>query len=88
LSRLLTPVRLLEDFDKNPDQWVAFIHLFCVSYIFRYRKKILRGAIKFTDEDFPSMLYPQPDGYDPEDLDANLLRNHTAVRVSGLNLHP
>lgn len=28
------------------------------------------------------MLYPQPDGYDPDDIEANLLRNQTAVRVS------
>ena len=28
------------------------------------------------------MLYPQPNGHDPEDIEHNLLRNNTAVRVS------
>ncbi|KAF8871104.1 hypothetical protein CPB84DRAFT_1754174 [Gymnopilus junonius] len=65
LSRLLTPVRVLADYDKNPKE---------------YRAKLLRSAIKFNDEDFPSLLYPQPDGHDPDDLDTDLLRNHTAVR--------
>ncbi|KAF8914345.1 hypothetical protein CPB84DRAFT_1759022 [Gymnopilus junonius] len=42
-SRLLCPVRLLKEFDKNHDE---------------YRRKILRGDVKFNDQDFPSMLYP------------------------------
>jgi hypothetical protein len=82
LSRLLTPVRLLEDFDKNPEEYVLIITLIYYSYISRYRKKILRGDIKFNDEDFPLLLYLQPDGFDADDLEANLLRNQTAVRVS------
>lgn len=84
LSRLLCPVRLLEEFDKNPDEYAFVRPSFHVSPLSRFRKKILRGDIKFNDEDFPSMLYPQPDGYDPDDVEANLLQNQTAVHVSTL----
>ena len=82
LSRLLTPVWLLEGFNKEPEEYVQIINLICLSYISRYRKKILRGDIKFNDEDFPSLLYHQPDSFDPDYLEANLLQNQTAVWVS------
>ena len=87
LSRLLCPVRLLQEFDEEPEVYAILHRHFAFSPFSRFRKKILRGDIKFNDEDFPSMLYPQPNGYDPDDIEANLLRNQSAVRVSSLPFH-
>ena len=55
LSRLLCPVRFLEAFDKEPEVYAIVRHSFASSPFSRFRKKILRGDIKFNDEDFPSM---------------------------------
>jgi hypothetical protein len=44
-------------------------------------RKLKRSEIKVRAFDFASFLYPK-DGYDPDDVEANLLRNPIAVRVS------
>ena len=47
-------------------------------------KKLKRNQIKVRALDFPSLLYPK-DGYDPDDVEDNLLQNPIAVRVSHLS---
>ncbi|KAF8910401.1 hypothetical protein CPB84DRAFT_1842437 [Gymnopilus junonius] len=59
------PVCHLEKYDKKPKE---------------YRQKILDGKIKINDEDLPVMLYPQPNGFDKDDIEGSLLRNQTIVR--------
>jgi len=44
-------------------------------------RKLKRNEIKLRASDFPSLLYPK-DGYDADDIEANLLQNPIAVRVS------
>jgi len=44
-------------------------------------QKLKRNEIKVRASDFPSLLYPK-DGYDPEDVEAKLLQNPIALRVS------
>ena len=46
-------------------------------------RKLKRNEIKVRASDFPSLLYPK-NGYDPDDVEANLLQNPIAVRVSCL----
>jgi hypothetical protein len=43
-------------------------------------RKLKRNDIKVRASDFPSLLYPN-DGYDPNDVEAGLLRNPIALRV-------
>ena len=44
-------------------------------------QKLKMNEIKVRASDFPSLLYPK-DGYDLDDVEANLLQNPIAVRVS------
>lgn len=44
-------------------------------------RKLKRNEIKLRASDFPSLLYSK-DGYDPDDVESNLLQNPIAVRVS------
>jgi hypothetical protein len=44
-------------------------------------RRLKRNDIKARASDFPSLLYPK-DGYDPDDVEANLLQNPIALRVS------
>jgi hypothetical protein len=44
-------------------------------------RKLKRHEIKVRASDFPSLFYPK-DGYDPDDVEANLLQSPIAVRVS------
>ena len=48
-------------------------------------RKLKRNDIKLQAADFPSLLYPK-DGYDADDIEAKLLQNPIAVRVSNYNL--
>jgi hypothetical protein len=43
-------------------------------------RKLKRNDIKVRASDFPSLLYPN-DGYDPNNVEAGLLRNPIALRV-------
>ncbi|KAF8153904.1 hypothetical protein B0H34DRAFT_809548 [Crassisporium funariophilum] len=64
LLRLLCPVKHLNDFDANPEE---------------FWKKLLRNTVKVFAGDYPALLYPL-DGYDSEDPESGLLRNPTLVR--------
>jgi hypothetical protein len=44
-------------------------------------RKLKRNEIKVRASDFPSLLYPK-DGYDPDDVESNLLQSPIALRVS------
>jgi hypothetical protein len=44
-------------------------------------RKLKRNEIKLRATEFSSLLYPK-DGYDADDVEAGLLRNPIAVRVS------
>ena len=46
-------------------------------------RKLKRNEIKVHASDFPSLLYPK-NSYDLDDVEANLLQNPIAVRVSCL----
>ena len=47
---------------------------------FQVHAETKRNKVKVRASDFPSLLYPK-DGYDPDDVEDNLLKNPIAVRV-------
>ena len=65
-ARLLCPRRLRDKFDEDKDK-------FCAS--------VQNGTQIITHKSWPSFLYPE-DGYDPNEIDKNLLRGPFLLAVS------
>lgn len=69
-ARLLCPRRLRDRFDEDRDK-------FCIN--------VQNGTQPITHKSWPSFLYPE-DGYDPNEIDKNLLRGPFLLAVSRHNL--
>ncbi|PPQ75333.1 hypothetical protein CVT26_015186 [Gymnopilus dilepis] len=63
LARLLTPVKLISDFDKDPKEFI---------------KGVGNGTIKIRAKHMPSFLWPR-DEYDPHDLEYEMFRNRALL---------
>ncbi|KAF8906943.1 hypothetical protein CPB84DRAFT_1844077 [Gymnopilus junonius] len=76
-GKLEPPIDPEDNKDKvHGHNHIALSRLLCPV---RFHQKVLQGSIKCNDEDFLMMLYPQPNSYDPDDIEADLLQNLTLV---------
>ena len=66
----------------QPSKWFCYLSSKLTDFpTWRYMGKLKRNEIKVRASDFPSLLYHK-DGYDSDNVEAKLLQNPIALRVS------
>ena len=81
-ARLMCPMRLVNEFDKNPEYVVSVVRMMPNIITRDFRAKVQRNTIQITAEDFPVCLYDESK-YDTTlaDPQLGLLRSPLLLKV-------
>ena len=81
LGHLLVPVHLLEEYDRNHNEYVILRWFLNIDPLFhRVINRIENGEYCVTALQFPAFLYEEG-SYNPDDLLHGLFRGHFLIRV-------